>query len=584
MQPSSDHPTEPGGSNALRRYGPIVAIVAVIAVVIGLVVAGGGDDDDDEATAAVDDTSEETTSEDGSETEAETPEIQGAISWTQAQDEGLDVTFPDTCDPETGQAAIPYFFAAECYADVEDNGGATSQGVTEDTITVVYYSDPETDAVLDFITGPIQNDDTQAQVEETVQGFMELFGSYYQSYGRTVDLKIVRGSGASTDEVAARADAQAAIEEHKPFAAFGGPALTSAWADEMAAAGVVCISCGSTGSEEFRDARAPHLISIGMAGNQINLHGAEYISTKLVGKPAEFGGDDVATTDRVFGHVYISSSEESERSAGQFADMLSERGVELAEQLSYELDPGRLPEQATSVISKLKESGVTSVIIQADPVAPASFTQEATAQEYFPEWIVVGGTLVDTNTFGRIFDQAQWEHAFGITTNSVPLDPTTTPGFALYEWFHGSPPPADQTAPILFPSPSLLHSIIQAAGPNLTPETFRDGLFAVTPTQRSISQPSLSWGNHGLWDDLDTENDWSGIDDVAEWWWDPTTTGPDEIQREGTGMMRFVAGGKRYLPGEWDDTVSLFDPADTVTLFDEPPADERAPEYPSPAG
>ncbi|HAS11918.1 MAG TPA: hypothetical protein DCS55_15590, partial [Acidimicrobiaceae bacterium] len=106
----------------------------MIAVVIGLVVAGGGDDDDDEATAAVDDTSEETTSEDGSETEAETPEIQGAISWTQAQDEGLDVTFPDTCDPETGQAAIPYFFAAECYADVEDNGGATSQGVTEDTI------------------------------------------------------------------------------------------------------------------------------------------------------------------------------------------------------------------------------------------------------------------------------------------------------------------------------------------------------------------------------------------------------------------------------------------------------------------
>ena len=49
-------------------------------------------------------------------------------------------------------------------------------------------------------------------------------------------------------------------------------------------------------------------------------------------------------------------------------------------------------------------------------------------------------------------------------------------------------------------------------------------------------------------------------------------------------MIRFVAGGKRYLPGEWDDSDALFDPADTVTIFDEPPADERAPEYPSPAG
>lgn len=48
--------------------------------------------------------------------------------------------------------------------------------------------------------------------------------------------------------------------------------------------------------------------------------------------------------------------------------------------------------------------------------------------------------------------------------------------------------------------------------------------------------------------------------------------------------MRFVAGGKRYLPGEWDEEPVLFDPADTVTIFDEAPADERAPEYPSPAG
>lgn len=583
MQPSSDHPTdgEDGGS-ALRRYGPIAAIVAVVAIVVGLVVAGGGDDGDEDA-ATVDDTSQTT---DGDDTATSEPgdAPQGAISWTMAEEQGLDVTFPETCDPETGQAAIPYFFAAECYADVEDNGGATSQGVTEDTITVVYYSAPDNDPVLDFITGPIANDDTQAQVEETVQGFMELFGTYYQSYGRTVDLKIVRASGSSTDEVAARADAQRAIEEYKPFAAFGGPALTTAWADEMAAGGVVCISCGSTGSEDYREERAPHLIGIAMAGDQTNLHAAEYISKKLAGKPAEFGGDAVADQERVFGHVYITSSEESERSAADFADMLSERGVELTERLSYVLDPGRLPEQATSVISKLKQSGVTSVILQADPVAPATFTQEATAQEYFPEWIVAGGTLVDTNTFGRVFDQSQWEHAFGITAGAVPLDPTTTPGFALYEWFHGSPPPAAETAPILFPSPSLLHSIIQAAGPNLTPETFRDGLFAVTPTQRSITQPSLSWGDHGLWDDLGNANDWSGVDDASEWWWDPTAAGPDELQREGNGMMRYVAGGKRYLPGEWDDSLSVFDPADTVTIFDEPPADEAPPEYPSPAG
>ena len=579
MQPSSDRPDDDagGGGSALRRYGPIAAIVVVIAVVAALVVGGGGDDDEPAETAGP-----TTEAPDGDPVAEEGPE--GAVSWSEAEEQGLDVTFPDTCDQETGRVAIPYYFAPECYADVEDNGGATHRGVTEDSITVVYYSAPENDPVLDFITGPIANDDTRAQVEETVAGFVELFGSYYQTYGRTVDLRIVEASGTSTDEVAARADAQRAIEEHQPFAAFGGPVLTSAWADEMAAAGVVCISCGSTGNEEFRNERDPYLISVGMAGSQTNTHAAEFVGQKLAGKPAEYGGDAVADQDRVFGHVYISSSEESDVTARQFADQLSDQGVELAEQLSYQLDPGRLPEQATSVISKLKGSGVTTVLLQADPVAPANFTQEATAQEYFPEWVIVGGSLTDTNTFGRVYDQQQWRHAFGITSLAVPLAPQTTPGFALYEWFHGSPPPANETAPVLFPSPSLLFSLLQAAGPDLTPQSIRSALFSYQPTARAVSAPSLSWGDHGLWPDAPVPVDWSGVDDMTMWWWDPDVTGPDEIQREGQGMMRWVDGGTRYLPGEWDDTDRFFDPEGTVTIFEEPPPGEEPPQYPSPAG
>ncbi len=573
MQPSSDQNDGPGGGNALRRYGPIVAIVAVLAVIAVIVFTGG--DDDSETPEATTDRSVDTGT-------VERPA--GAISWTQAQDEGLELDWPDTCDQERGTVAIPYFYAPECYANVDDNGGATHTGVTANSITVVYYSTPEDDPVLDFITGPIKNDDTRAQIEETVQGFADLFGAYYQTYGRTVDLKIVQASGSSTDEVAARADAQRAIEEHKPFAAFGGPALTSAWADEMAAAGVVCVGCGSTGSEQFRNDRQPYLINVGMAGVQSNLHGAEYISKKLAGAPAEFAGDEAfQSTERVFGHVYITSSEESERNAEHYRDLLADRGVDLAERLAYELDPGRLPEQATSIIAKLKAAGVTSVILQADPVAPANFTQEATAQEYFPEWIVSGGTLSDTTVFGRVYDQEQWAHAFGPTTLAAATAPELDPGFSLYEWFTGEEPPAAETAPVLYPNPSLLFAILQAAGPDLTPETFRDGLFSGAPTPGAITASSLSWGEHGLWDELELPNDWSGVDDMTEWWWDADATGPDEILREGTGMVRFVDGGKRYLPGAWTDEVKLFDEDGSILIYDSPPESERPPSYPSPA-
>lgn len=581
MQPSSDQPTDPGGGgNALRRFGPIVAIVAVIAVVAALVLTGGGDDDPDEDQATTDDTSVD---DGGDDDPAAAPE--GAVSWSRAKEEGLDVEFPETCDTERGTVAIPFFYAPECYADVDDNGGATHTGVTEDSITVVYYSAPEDDPVLDFITGPIQNDDSQAEIEETVQGFFDLFNDYYQTYGRTVDLRIVKASGGATDEVAARADAQRAVEEHKPFAAFSGPALTSAWADEMAAAGVVCVGCGNTGSESFREARAPYLVSVTMAGEQSNLHGAEYISKKLAGKPAEFAGDEAfQTQERVFGHVYITSTEESERNAEQYRDLLAERDVELAERLSYELDPGRLPEQATSIISKLKAAGVTSVILQADPVAPANFTQEATAQEYFPEWVVSGGTLTDTTVFGRVYDQEQWAHAFGPTGGAAETSPELDPGFSLYRWYTGEEAPAAETAPVIYPNPSLIFSVLQSAGPDLTPDTFRDGLFSGDPTPGAITASSLSWGDHGLWDVLDLDNDWSGIDDMTEWWWDADATGPDEIQREGTGMLRFVDGGARYLPGSWTDEVRSFDEEGSILLYDEPPASETPPTYPSPAG
>ena len=50
-----------------------------------------------------------------------------------AEQQGLDVEWPDTCDTETGQVAIPFFFRPECVVGSDDNDGATAPGVTGDT-------------------------------------------------------------------------------------------------------------------------------------------------------------------------------------------------------------------------------------------------------------------------------------------------------------------------------------------------------------------------------------------------------------------------------------------------------------------
>jgi hypothetical protein len=562
MQPSSDHSGSgaPGGG-ALRRWGPIAAIVVVIAVVAAVVLMGGDDDSTDTSATT------ETTVSNG-----DAPE--GAVSFSRAKAENLDVTFADTCDQETGRLAMPYYFAPECYANADDNGGATAPGVTADEIKVVVYVAPETDPVLDFITAPIANDDTPAQIEETYQGFTDMFNAYMQTYGRTVKLEFLHGSGTSDDEVAARADAVKAMDEMGAFAVWGGPVLSNAWTQEIKARGGVCIGCPALDDQE------PSVFTVAPSADQTRAFMVEYVTKKLMGKPAEHAGQpDFVTKERVFGHLWIDTgSADAQQGADDLKQMLADEGVELAEQIGYELNPGTLQEQASTIIARLKEAGVTSVIIGGDPIAPKTFTEVATAQDYHPEWVMGTATLQDVTAFARTYDQDQWSHAFGFSYLTARLATGLGAPDVLYEWWTGTLAPADDSVGVLWPNPGTFFAGVQAAGPNLTAESFRDGLFSFPIDDPAITQPSINYGEHGLWDFVD----YSGIDDVTEIWWDPTAQGDDELRRAGTGMYRYVDGGKRYLVGDLPTDTVLFDEAGTVTVYDEIPAAEAPPDAPPP--
>jgi ABC-type branched-subunit amino acid transport system substrate-binding protein len=571
MLPSSDGP-EVDRSKLLRRWGPLAAIAVVAVIVLAVLLVGGGSDDDDGGDTAAG-------AGDGSSAQADAPD--GAVSWSEAEEAGTtdELTWPETCDQETGRVAIPYLLAAECYADIEgDNGGDTSNGVTAEAIKVVAYVAMEDDPIIDYITQAIANDDTVAQASETIEGYSDLFNEMYQLYGRQVDLEILVGSGPANDEVAARADAVKAADEMGAFAVLGGPVLTSAFADELAARGVVCIGC-TAGDPGFYADRAPYLFGVAINADQVLIHLVEYMQKKLVGKPAEFAGDEaLASEERVFGYLWIESNDTSAEQAERFEELLAENDIELAESISYTLDPARLQEQATSVMTRLKQAGVTTVVFSGDPVAPSTFTTEATAQDYFPEWVLGPQALVDTTAFSRGYDQEQWAHAFGPSPLTVKPDQTQRGHWVLYEWAYGTEPPAPDTSPVLFPNVATFFAAVQSAGPDLTPETLQAGMFSRPPTPRYETETSLSYGDHGFWD----YEDYNGSDDMTEIWWDPDATGEDEIGKEGTGMWRYVDGGTRYLPGEWTEDLVVFDEEGSETILDAPPDDEKAPEYPAP--
>jgi hypothetical protein len=593
MQPASaSGATPPGGNRQLKRWGPIIAVVVVALVGGGILLATQGGDDEDaggDTTLAVETTAGGDTTTPGTDpgsTDSAPPsgEITFPMSWTDAEAAGLtdQIEWGDRCDTSTGRIAVPDFFRSECFAPFTgDNGGATSTGVTADEITIVYYEGPDADPVISYITDAISVDDTNAQQFETMQGIVDYYEAYYELYGRTINLVTYEGTGIATDEVAARADAAAIVEQYQPFAVLGGPALTSAFADELAKNQTLCIGCTPGQPPEFYTERDPYVWGLDGSAIQKQTHVLEFIQQQLLGKNAEHAGEALQATPRKFGLVYLESSGASKDLADRLAAEMSALGAPLGEVVAYQLDPATIQQQASQVITKLKAAGITTVVFSGDPVAPRDFTKEATAQEYFPEWLVAASTLVDVTAFARTYDQQQWAHAFGVTQLAARGNPVTTGAYANYEWFTGSPPPADDSIGVIAPNPALLFAVLQGIGPNVTAETFRDALFAADATTRAISQPSLSYGDKGIWAGV---TDFQGVDDATVFWWDPAATGPDEIRKDGTGMYQYVDGGTRFLPGEWPAEEKLFDPEGAVAIYDTPPPGEERGDYPSPAG
>jgi hypothetical protein len=259
---------------------------------------------------------------------------------------------------------------------------------------------------------------------------------------------------------------------------------------------------------------------------------------------------------------------------------LAEAGATMTESLPYTLDPGTIQAQASQIIAKLKSSGVTTVVLVSDGIAPRDLTREATAQEYFPEWVIVSPALsgphgvrpdLRPDTVGQCLRRHPRCRS-GHTGDLRVLRPLpVVHGSRAPGQGHDRTPDAELHVPGRDPA---------GDGSDLTPQRFRDALFAGAGTTPALTQPLLTYGDKDFWPDTD----YNGVDDATLIWWDATATGPDEIRKQGTGMWTFVDGGKRYLPGEWPTDVKLFDPEGAVTMYDIPPPEETPPDYPSPAG
>ena len=136
------------------------------------------------ATAAPAEEATEVTNEDG--------EPIYPFSWADGEAAELtdELDWGERCDTERGTLAIPDVSSSPCYLPFEgDNGGATDEGVTADTIKIVRYLPPEADPIIKYITDAVAVDDTHADQKDTQTKQFELLQTYFETYGRKVEVE-----------------------------------------------------------------------------------------------------------------------------------------------------------------------------------------------------------------------------------------------------------------------------------------------------------------------------------------------------------------------------------------------------------
>jgi hypothetical protein len=481
------------------------------------------------------------------------------------------------CRPDGREVGISRY-DPPCATWIGGNGGSTWRGVTPTTVRIVRWIgqvDQATKAVLQTY----RLADSESVRSRSYQAMFTYSNQHLMTYGRKVQMINYNSSGAATDDTAMKADAIKIANDYHAFGVIVGTPeaqIPDVLARELARNHVVCI-CTVSPTDKFYKDLPPYIFGPGLPpGTLYAEHIAEYIGKRLKGRKATHGGDPnkvtgITTQTRKFGLVWINGvngrvDPEAQNVKNEIVQYLKNQGITLAATPGYNDQSGQNQDEMSNVIAQLRNAHVTTVIMWVDPLSPIFITRDATQQGYFPEWFITGSGLSDTTAAGRLYDQQQWTHAFGISPLSVLWQNVKLSG-GYRAAHHGDPSmPDGQEGVLVNVYAAYVANMflgIHMAGPILTPDAFAQGMYKYPKTGGTAAYPLVHF----------TRSEPSAVKDFTEIWYSGTQRGYDErSDNSQPGMMMHVATGKRYELGHWPATdPDVFDPAHAITNTDNPP-------------
>lgn len=423
-------------------------------------------------------------------------------------------------------------YAPDCKpAFVGDNGGATSRNVTADQVNIGFWHGATVPGNKGAVrSSPPEGD--EGAVDRTLRVLQAYFNQRYETYGRRIQLIFIdtpETSDPGLQQAAARADSE--------FKVFAATHLGRPFCDELVRRKLVCYSENPFPDADL-DKASPYFYSFQMSATRNERLTAEYLCKRLVGGNADYAAGLQKGQPRKFGVLY-----ESDTTGRHFQDF--QRAFRDAcgqAVVGYDVnDPGRSGENAAQTgvaVASLQNEGVTTIVNYMQFGSQLVAMQSAQSSNYFPEWFVTGSYGNDFNLLGKAQPAGQMAQSFGISGIELPRPRVETECYRAYKSIDPNNNPDDGVCDQYWEPLAQVVTGIQEAGPNLTPETFRQGFY-----RYGKRYPPEQWAFHGGY----AAGDHSFLDRMGEVWWNPRAT---ERSSRAPGAFVWTRNGARFGIGE----------------------------------
>jgi hypothetical protein len=489
MSSKLDDRLAPGDRRLLAGYGPAVLIIAAFLVMAILVPSVAPEKD----VAASTSSGAAATTQSGTSVTT-TTQAASAGATTTPSGAGGSVT-PTSIVPSASPTAHvtgcsgpqvpgdPY--SPPCITFSGSNGGATSRGVTANQIVVTYMNPTDgsksVDESIESVTGSYNSvifPETYAQMLNTLQELVTYFNSHFQFYGRQIVLKVFNGQqdSAGDNEANVQADALTVADTMQAFAEYNATSLP--YVNALTAQHVLNFS-GVYADEAQYQANAPYSWSFAPDCTEVGQDVGAIAAKDMVGQPTSWGGTGVPNGQpRKFAVVYddlpyLTSCAQNMISA------LTAAGTPPTTTIAYSTNVNVATATAQSTVQQLINDKITTVLCMCDPVGELLFADDMQNDHYMPEWLIGGVVGEETDDIAQEMPQSVWAHvALATSEESLAGRYGSTIGYFAAKSEDPSGALIVNEVDVLYQRLYQLAVGIQMAGPDLTPQTFEQGMWS----------------------------------------------------------------------------------------------------------